>query len=53
MGEHPGEALGSWTKASLVGQPKSIELYPLGGGACGLEQERGYSVQSGQGGCRG
>ena len=39
---------GSWTKASLVGQPKSIELYPLGGGACGLEQERGYSIQSGQ-----
>ena len=42
----------SWTKASLVGQPKSIELYPLGGGACGLEQEHTYSIQSGQKGCR-
>lgn len=38
----------SWTKASLVGQPKSIELYPLGGGAWGLEQEHDYSIQSGQ-----
>ena len=47
VGEHACEAPGELDQGQSC-EPAQDELCPLGAGACGLEQEHGYSIQSGQ-----